>query len=125
MDRFSRAPSARAIEAGHVPFAAIFALGEALRFLGELGGPTEIEKRILTLAGILRQEIVNCGLSPISDGSSGIISFDHPDASGIRDRMKADNIIVGGFKNLLRASVSFYNNEDDLDRFVHALKRCL
>ena len=39
--------------------------------------------------------------------------------------MKADNIIVGGLKNLLRTSVSFYNNEDDLGRFVNALKRCL
>jgi selenocysteine lyase/cysteine desulfurase len=49
-----------------------------------------------------------------------------PDAARVIERLRAQRQIVVNVKDgALRLSMSFFNNEEDLDRAIHAIRRKL
>ncbi|MBI4540876.1 MAG: aminotransferase class V-fold PLP-dependent enzyme [Gemmatimonadetes bacterium] len=89
-------------------------------------GPQRIEARIRELVMRLRQRAEEEGLevaSPPADGGavSGVVSLRVPNAERVADRLRGQRIFVSARRGLLRASVDFYNNEEDIDAFVAAV----
>jgi len=41
----------------------------------------------------------------------------------LQTRLRAQGVVVNVKDNALRVSMSFFNNEDDLERGLHAIKR--
>jgi len=53
-----------------------------------------------------------------------IISVPVPDAEGLMQRLREKHRVVANVKDdALRLSMSFFNNEEDLERTVHAIRR--
>ncbi|MGQ0523206.1 MAG: hypothetical protein ACT4P8_06050, partial [Betaproteobacteria bacterium] len=47
-----------------------------------------------------------------------------PDATGVMERLRENHRVITNVKDdALRISMSFFNNEEDLERTVHAIKR--
>jgi len=47
-----------------------------------------------------------------------------PDAAALMERLRENHRVVTNVKDdALRLSMSFFNNEEDLDRAIHAIKR--
>lgn len=106
-----------ALEAGHAPFAAIFALDAALTFIEDIGREA-VTQRVLTLAQDLRTRL---SLPPRpTELASGIVSFSLPDAVWMKARLLEAGIMVTGREGQLRVSPSFYNNSADLDSFCES-----
>jgi selenocysteine lyase/cysteine desulfurase len=111
---------------GTLPFTQLAAVKEALAVNLEIGRE-EIETRILQLANILRSEINELGLPIVGaqrkENQSGIITFDpqcNPD--DLIEFLEERRIYVNNRRGLIRASIHFYNNEEDINLFISALK---
>jgi selenocysteine lyase/cysteine desulfurase len=144
-NEFVMREDARRFEAWESSIAVRLGLGVAVRYALALG-LSSIRARVTALADRLRE-----GLAAVSgvtvqdhgwkDGAAqcGIVTFTH-ERVGVADlvaRMAAQSIVVRlneGFSTLLdmeargldavgRASVHYYNTEDELDRFVEAVRR--
>jgi cysteine desulfurase / selenocysteine lyase len=118
-------PEARILEAGCPHFPSVFALGGALSLI-ESAGPVNIHRRIIELNRTLQDRISSLGLPAITFAEekhmSGITIIKTANARAIRDRMAQKNIIVAARGEGIRVSVSFFNNEEDIDAFIKAAK---
>jgi cysteine desulfurase/selenocysteine lyase len=114
-------------------------LGVAVDYALALGLP-EIEARVINLAQALRQklnEVPGVAVTDIGEKMCGIVTFTHESlaASEIKARLRAQNINTSvttetstlldmqrrGHADLLRASVHYYNTEEEIARFCAAL----
>ena len=81
-----------------------------------------MEARVLELAGELARCLAENGLmADAGQPDSGIVSLPHADAADLRERLREHGIIAGGFRDLLRFSVSFYNSSDDIEHLGRVL----
>jgi len=111
-----------------VNFPGIWGLDAAVRILLALG-TREIEKRIRALTDLAVDGLRKRGyeiVSPLGDGErSGIISFRHagvpPDIIAARLAEASVDLAVRG--GALRISPSFYNDEDEIARFLEAVPK--
>jgi len=122
--------TATRFELGTPHFPNIIALNAAIKYISKIG-INQIERRILNITDYLIDKLQNWNLqilSPIEEKKyrSGIIVFKpnerKPLDIGIQVEKKR-KIIVSGRGNGIRVSPHFYNNEDDIDKLVSALKR--
>jgi cysteine desulfurase/selenocysteine lyase len=135
---------ARRFEAWESSIACRLGLGVAVRYTLELGLPP-IHVRVAALADRLRQGLASVPGVAVQDlgwrdgaAQCGIVTFTH-ERVGVADfvaRMAAQSIVVRlnersatlldmearGLDAVARASVHYYNTEDELDRFVEAVK---
>ena len=119
-------PDAGRFEEALVNFPGIWGLDAAVRIQLALG-PSRVETHILDLGTLAAEGLIRRGyeiISPQGPGErSGILSFRHPAiaAETIAQRLgeaKIDLAVRGG---ALRISPSYYNDADEIERFLEAL----
>jgi selenocysteine lyase/cysteine desulfurase len=117
--------SARA-ELGCPHFAGIFALGATIEMMNEVG-KKEVEERALELNRILTSRLTEEGwrvLSPIADerhrsGETLVAANDPPALVAALAQRK---VLVTEKPQGIRVSTDFFNNEDDIEQLMSALK---
>ncbi len=129
-------------EAGTPNFVGSVALAEALKYIDEIGKNDIFahEDRLLRYAEQRLREIPQMRIFGTSEQKSGVISFlvgnVHPydlgmllDKTGVAVRIGhhcAQPLIdLLGIPGTVRASLALYNTEQEIDRFVEQLQRCL
>jgi selenocysteine lyase/cysteine desulfurase len=115
---------ARGLELGHPPFASVFALGGALDLIESIGLEA-IESRVQDLVDELHRRLDARGIAIESprarDRRSGITMVHVSDPTATAAGLADKNILVSALGDGLRVSLHYYNNEDDIERFVEAL----
>ncbi|MDJ0895638.1 MAG: aminotransferase class V-fold PLP-dependent enzyme [Alphaproteobacteria bacterium] len=123
-DRLDVVHEGHALEAGHPPFAGIFALGASLSLIREIG-VERIAERITELTGLLHQRLKAKGYRIASperpEARSGITLVPVSDAKAIAKALKEQGVFVSTYGPNLRISLHFYNNEDDIQVLLDRL----
>jgi cysteine desulfurase / selenocysteine lyase len=140
-DRYQIRPDARRFENWETNYAAKIGLGVAIDYA--LGwGLDAIESRVTTLADVLRARLAGRPGVHVHDQGSrrcGIVTFtvDAVPAVAVHESLAARGVNVSvslvdyarldlparGLPDLVRASVHYYNTDEELDRLVDALPR--
>ncbi|GMR22242.1 MAG: aminotransferase class V-fold PLP-dependent enzyme [Acidobacteriota bacterium] len=115
---------ARGLELGHPPFASVFALGGALDLIESIGLEA-IDSRVQDLVDALHRGLDARGIAIDSprerDRRSGIVMVRVPDPVATAAALAEKSILVSARGEGLRVSLHYYNNEDDIERFLDAL----
>ncbi len=115
---------AAALEQGHPPFAGVFALGASLDLIQELG-VQKIGRRIIELTRYLHERLDAAGTWVLSTRDeahmSGITVAAADNPTDAVARLREQGIIVSTRGEGIRVSLHYYNNRQDIDRFVDAL----
>lgn len=138
-DRYEIRPDARRFENWERSYAATIGLGVAAGYALDWGLPA-IEQRVTALGEALRERLAGRpGVRVLDRGSRrcGIVSFavDGIPSGRVQQELRAAGVNVSvswvgsarwdlaarGIDDLVRASVHYYNTEDELDRLVAAL----
>jgi selenocysteine lyase/cysteine desulfurase len=136
-DRYEIRGDARRFETFERFAAGQIGLGAAAGYATALG-LAAIEQRVAELAAALRAELaIRAGVTVLDRGPrpSGIVTFtvDGYESAQIRDTLRAENINVsvtdnaeqrfdsGAVPSAVRASVHYYNTDDELDRLITTL----
>ena len=138
-ERYEMRPDARRFENWEFNYAAVLGLGAAVDYALAWGMP-EIERRVVALAADLRTalaEVPGVTVQDIGTRKCGICTFTHErlDAATISARLRAQAINTSvsdpnstlldatarGLPDLVRASVHYFNTDEEIDRFCRAL----
>ena len=139
-ERYEMRPDARRFENWEFNYAAVLGLGAAVDYALAWGMP-EIERRVVALAADLRTalaEVPGIAVQDIGTRKGGICTFTHErlDAATISTRLRAQAINTSvsdpnstlldatarGLPDLVRASVHYFNTDEEIDRFCRALR---
>jgi selenocysteine lyase/cysteine desulfurase len=139
-DRYVVRPDARRFENWETNYAGKIALGVAIDY-ALVWGLDEIERRVSTLADKLRERLRDLPGAHVHDLGSercGIVTFtiDRKEPEAIRLGLARHHINVSvsvanstlldmearGLRSLVRASVHYYNSEEEIELFCAALK---
>lgn len=131
---------ARKFENWEFNYAALMGLGQALQYANILG-IDQIWDRISQLAGQLRVKLSKIGgitVRDIGQRQSGIVTFtsEHHTPETVKRKLAGKNINVSlspksstlmdmesrGLDQVIRASVHYYNTDEEIDRLVLALR---
>lgn len=117
-------PAARRYEMGCPSFGAIFALGAAVSYLDGIGAE-RIQARVLQLNTALTSALRHADFEVLSPGGSGrsgqtLVALDDP--GGVTEFLRSRGILVTQKPEGIRVSTHFYNNDEDIDKLVSALK---
>ena len=123
-DHLDLSERAAALEQGHPPFAGVFALGASLDLIQELG-LAKIAARITELTVYLHERLDAAGIWLLStrdpEHLSGISVAAADNPAEVVAHLREQGIIVSTRGEGIRVSLHYYNNRDDIDRFVDAL----
>ena len=121
-----RDDAAARVELGCPHFAGMFALGASIDLLTEVG-MSRIQERALTLNRYLTTQLMESGwrvLSPIDDegdrSAETLVAAEDP-ATVVR-KLAEQKIIVTEKPQGIRVATDFFNNEEDIQRLIEALK---
>jgi len=119
---------ASVIESGCPHFPNIFALGGALQLFNKIGR-NEITERVLFLNGFLEEKLRELGIDVINHKEaihrSGILIAKIENPKVVVAQLLDKNIIVSARGEGVRISTSIFNNEEDIEKIVEALKEIL
>jgi len=124
---FNPRPDAAKFEPGSPSMLSTYALGAAIDLLLEIG-PEHIEQRLFGLHDRLAAGLRARGAEIVSpwgaDARSGIVVFRlGDDPQRLCAELIRHGFIVRVRSGGIRVAPHFYNNEDDIDRFLAALDR--
>ncbi|MDE2051735.1 MAG: aminotransferase class V-fold PLP-dependent enzyme [Gammaproteobacteria bacterium] len=116
--------SARRFEAGTPPVVNCFAAEAGLKIILETGTDA-IGERVRALTRRCMEGLAGIGwpaVTPADDGRRGpMVAVPSSDAAGLFTRLMEQDIVTSFRDNNIRATVHFYNSEEDIDRFVAAM----
>lgn len=108
-------------EGGMLNFSALYAMGESLQMMLELG-PARIEARVLELSAEVGRVVEAMGARVQHVGSSIVAAhFPKHGAPAVAAHLKEHGILVAARSGNVRISSHFYNNETDINRLADAL----
>ena len=119
--------SAARYEGGSPNTAGMLALGASMKLLAGFGAEG-LAKRILDLTDLACRRLIEIGASVLSDRTpehkSGIVTFELPgkDPQAVRQRCLEQAVVLSCRAGRLRISPHAYNNADDVDRLIDALR---
>jgi selenocysteine lyase/cysteine desulfurase len=113
-------------ELGCPTFAGMFALGASVEMMNEIG-ITNIQERVLSLNRYLTGKLVESGwrvLSPVADNKmrSGETLVEVAHGAEVVSKLAARGVSVTEKPQGIRVATDFFNNEDDVNRLIAALK---
>ena len=126
MDITANRPSntARRFEAGTPPVANCYAAQAGLKIILELGTDA-IEGRVRTLTRRCMDGLGAIGWPAVTPGDDArrgpMVAVPSRDAAGLHARLLEEDIVTSFRDDNIRATVHFYNSEEDIDRFVAAM----
>lgn len=125
VSQFDYVRTAHRFEGGNPNFLGIRVLAEGAGFLQSIG-LDHIESRVRALTTTCLKLLKAAGLDSQTpdtwDERAHIINVLVPDAAGLMQRLRDRHRVVANVKDgALRLSMSFFNNEEDLERAVHAI----
>jgi selenocysteine lyase/cysteine desulfurase len=119
------APNARRFEAGTPAVVNAYAAEAGLKFLLAVGTPA-IEKRNYALTRRCMQRLAEIGwasVTPTEDERRGAtVAIPSRDSGGLSKELLRRDIVTSHRDDNVRASFHFYNNDDDVDSFIAAMK---
>jgi selenocysteine lyase/cysteine desulfurase len=119
---------ASVIESGCPHFPNIFALGGALQLFNRIG-PENITERVLYLNHFVKEKLSSLGIEVICQEEdkhrSGILIAKIKNPKFVVGELSKKNIIVSARGEGVRISTSIFNNEEDIEKLVYALKEIL
>jgi len=119
------APSARRFEAGTPAVVNCYASEAGLNIILEAGTPA-IERRIRTLTRHCMDRLIQIGwpsITPDADERRGAtVAVPSGNAAQLCAELMKRDIVASFRDNNIRASFHFYNNDDDVERFISAMK---
>ncbi|HEV2271598.1 MAG TPA: aminotransferase class V-fold PLP-dependent enzyme [Steroidobacteraceae bacterium] len=117
-------PTARRFEAGTPPVANCYAAEAGLKIILDIGTEA-IETRVRALTRRCLEGLEGIGwqaVTPMDDARRGpMVAIPSPDAAGLFGRLLQQDIVTSFRDNNLRATMHFYNSNQDIDRFVAAM----
>lgn len=117
--------SAEKYEGGMPAFPCLYAMDAALaEFLAI--GPQLIEQRVLELAALLAGRLEELGGVEVLHRNSPIVAArmaDHPDPGALARHLADRKIHASARRGALRLSVHLYNNADDIEVLIDAIRR--
>lgn len=120
------APNARRFEAGTPPVANCYASEAGLKFLLTVG-TTAIEKRNMALTRRCMERLEEIGwpsITPAEDERRGAtVAVPSRNSGALCAALMQHDIVTSHRDDNIRASFHFYNNEDDVESFVAAMKK--
>lgn len=119
------APSARRFEAGTPPVVNCYAAEAGLKFLLAVGTPA-IEKRNIALTRQCMQKLREIGwpsVTPVQDERRGAtVAVASRDSGALSKELMKRDIVTSHRDDNVRASFHFYNDDDDVNSFIAAMK---
>ena len=119
------APNARRFEAGTPAVVNCYAAEAGLKFLLAVGTPA-IEKRNYALTRRCMQRLEEIGwpsITPTQDERRGAtVAVPSRNSRGLSAELMKRDIVTSHRDDNVRASFHFYNNEDDVESFIAAMK---
>ncbi len=115
--------TAERYEACMPSFPVYYAMEQSVDLMLELG-PAVIEKRALELSGKVREGIVAMGGS-VANPNTPLLACSLPgvEAGVLAKKLAEQKILVAARQGMLRVSLHFYNDEDDVAQFLDAVCR--
>ncbi len=120
-------PSAARYEGGTHNTGGMIALGASIKLLGALGPPA-IAARVLEISDLVCERLASLGatIASVRDAThaSGIVSFELPGRNPIELRRQCleRGVVLSCRGGRLRASPHAYNNAEDVERLIEALR---
>lgn len=125
--QFDYVRTAHRFEGGNPNFLGIRVLRDSAAFIESIG-LQNIEDRVRELSTYCMAELKAAGLPVLTPEPwaerAQIVSFAAPEAGGLMDVLREKHRIIVNVKDgAIRVSMSFFNNESDIDRLVQALRQ--
>ena len=125
--QFDYVRTAHRFEGGNPNFLGIRVLRHGAELIRSIG-LQQIEERVRELTTACLDLLRSAGLRSTTphewEERAHIVNVLVPDAAGLMERLRSKHRVVTNVKDgALRLSMSFFNNEDDLERAVHAIQR--
>lgn len=127
LGQFDYTRTAHRFEGGNPNFLGVRVLRAGAQFLQAIG-LEPIEARVRALSTTCLELLKSAGLETLTpqawEERAHIVSVPVPDAAGVMARLRErDRIVVNVKDGALRLSMSFFNDENDLERAVRAIRR--
>ena len=125
--QFDYVRTAHRFEGGNPNFLGVRVLRRGAEFLQSIG-LKHIEQRVRELTSTCLKLLADAGLKTLTPAEweerAQIVNVQVPNATEMMERLRDKHRVVVNVKDdALRLSMSFCNNEEDLEKAVHAIKR--
>ena len=124
--QFDYVHDAHRFEGGNPSFLGLRVMRRGAEFLQSIG-IENIEARVRQLStaflGMVRKAGIKTQTPDAWEERAQIVNLLVPDAKAMQARLHRQHVVVNVKDDALRVSMSFFNNEEDLERVLHVIKR--